>query len=313
VIVTGLGLWSAVVWAGNTPLPEQKDRPEVVEVKHGGMTRTSLVYVPSGYDGKKAVPLVLSFHGRHGQGKDQASLTELHKVGERHGFIVAYPDGVGKSWNAKHGTGEAEARGVDDVGFVDALLATLSERFKIDPNRIYASGMSNGGFFAHRLGCERSTRFAAIATVAGEMAPALESVCKPEEPIPVLIIHGTRDRIVPFAGGKTDGGGSLLSAEKTAEVWSRLNDARGQAKETFKKGKVTCRSYQDGRAPVTLCSVEGAGHTWPGGDQYAPRLLVGTTNNDVNASEMIWEFFDANPRGSRKSRRPAPPSALRMK
>jgi polyhydroxybutyrate depolymerase len=294
VIAFSLVAWRAAVGANATG--NEAQRPERVEVTHGGLKRTSLVYVPGRYDGKTPVPLVLSFHGRHGQGKNQASLTDFHKLGEKHGFIVAYPDGVGKSWNALHGTGEAEARGVDDVGFVDALVTTLNERFRIDPNRIYATGMSNGGFFTHRLGCERSTRFAAIATVAGEMAPALAKVCDPDEPVPVLIIHGTRDRIVPYEGGKTEGGGSLLSAEKTAETWSRMNKCGSGVKQTFTKGQVAARSYQGCQAPVTLMTVEGAGHTWPGGDQYLPRLLVGNTNRDVNASEMIWEFFAANPR-----------------
>jgi polyhydroxybutyrate depolymerase len=298
LLATGLGLCfasSKALGAGERQR-SLRERADVVEVSHGGRTRTALVYVPSSYDGKKPVPLVLSFHGRHGQGKDQASLTEFHRLGERQNFIVVYPDGVGKSWNARHGTGEAEARGIDDVGYVDALLKMMLERYQVDQNRIYASGMSNGGFFAHRLGCERSNRFAAIATVAGEMAPALEKVCRPERPVPVLIFHGTRDRIVPYGGGKTEGGGSLLSADRTAEVWSRLNGASGPPRETFRKGDVVCRSYEDGKAPVTLCSVGGAGHTWPGGDQYAPRLLVGSTNRDVNATEMIWDFFEANPK-----------------
>lgn len=323
LIVTGLGLWSAGAWVETAPLsqkagrPETRrpetGRPETLELKHGGLTRTALVYVPSGYDGKTPVPLVLSFHGRHGEGKDQAELTEFHKVGERRGFLVVYPDGFLKSWNAMHGTGEAQERGVDDVGYVDALLAKLSERFRIDPDRIYASGMSNGGFFTHRLGCERSSRFAAIATVAGELSPALAKVCKPENPMPVLIFHGTKDRIAPIAGGKTGGGGSLLSAERTAEIWSQLNQSSGPMKETLRKGDVICRSSQGGQAPVTLCTVEGAGHTWPGGDQYMARLLVGTTNRDVNASEMIWEFFEANPRrASKSSGRPPSPSGFRV-
>jgi polyhydroxybutyrate depolymerase len=294
VLVALVLVRAAVVAQGRRP--DKAGRPETLELKHGGILRTSLVYVPSSYDGKTPVPLVLSFHGRHGQGKDQAKLSDFHKVGDRNGFIVVYPDGVGKSWNALHGTGEAEAKGVDDVGFVDALLDTLTERYKIDPNRIYASGMSNGGFFSHRLACERSTKFAAVATVAGEMAPALAKVCRPERPIPILIIHGTKDRIVPYAGGTTEGGGSLLSADQTAEKWSQLNRCGGGLKETLHKGDVTCRSYQSCGAPVTLCTVEGAGHTWPGGDQYLPRLLVGNTNRDVNASEMIWEFFAANPK-----------------
>jgi polyhydroxybutyrate depolymerase len=295
-LLTGLLLSGALVWLAGVQLHGQKGRPETISFEHGGFTRTARVHVPPAYDGKTPVPLVLSFHGRHGQGADQAELSSFHEVGSRHGFMVVYPDGVGKSWNALHGSGEAEKRGVVDVAYVDALLDRLSDRFAIDRNRIYASGMSNGGFFAHRLGCELSRRFAAIASVAGQMAPALARVCKPSEPVAVMTMHGTRDRIVPMGGGKTEGGGALLSAEKTAEVWRDLNRCGARKSETLRKGQVTCESYQDCTAPVTLCTVRGAGHTWPGGHQYAPRLLVGTTNRDIDASEVIWEFFQANPK-----------------
>ena len=309
-ILAGLVL-SAGVYGMGAPRRQHRDRAalerlkpgtEVARLEHGGLTRTYLVHVPPGYDGKKPVPLVLSFHGRHGQGKDQADLTGFNDVSDRHGFLVVYPDGVGKSWNALHGTGEAQARGVDDVGFVGALIDSLVEHYEIDEDRIYASGMSNGGFFAHRLGCELSERIAAIASVAGQMAPDLAKICRPAVPVPVLDIHGTRDRIVPMDGGTTDGGGSLLSAEETVGVWQRLNGCSGATKETLSRGGVVCRSSEGCKAPVTLCTVKGAGHTWPGGKQYAPRLLVGTTNRDVDASEMIWEFFDANARGAGRRR-----------
>jgi polyhydroxybutyrate depolymerase len=302
LFVTG-SLFGTASSAGDTPpMAEGPSSPEVMEVKHGGLTRTALVYVPSRYDGKTPIPLVLSFHGRHGQGKDQANLSELHKVGERKGFLVVYPDGVAKSWNAGVGTGDAADRGIDDVGFVDALMDKLAERYRIDPDRVYASGVSNGGFFVHRLACERSNRFAAIATVAGEMLPALAKDCRVASPVAVLIFHGTRDPYVPYKGGQTKGSGIALSSEEAANVWSRNNGSTGEWKETFKKGDVHCRTSEGGRAPVRLCTVEGAGHTWPGGLQYMPKLLVGSTNRDVNASEMIWEFFEANP----KRRTPGP-------
>jgi polyhydroxybutyrate depolymerase len=275
---------------------EQRGGAERLELQHGGLKRTALLYVPSQYDGKSAIPLVLSFHGRHGEGKDQAELSDLHAVGERHGFIVVYPDGIAKSWNALHGSSGAEKQGVDDVKFVDALIDKLSERFRIDPDRVYASGMSNGAFFTHRLGCERSDRFAAIAAVSGAMAPALAERCKPHDPVAVVMFNGTNDRFAPYSGGSTRGGGAALSAEKTAEVWSRWNRCTGPMKETFRKGDVIGRSFEGCGAPVTLYTIEGAGHTWPGGHQYMARLLVGSTNRDITASEMMWAFFQENPK-----------------
>jgi polyhydroxybutyrate depolymerase len=240
--------------------------------------------------------LVLSFHGRHGQGKGQAKLTGFSEVADRHGFIVVYPDGIDKSWNAMHGAGPAQEKGVDDVGFVDALIDRLQAEYAIDPNRVYAAGMSNGGFFSHRLGCELSTRLAAIASVAGQMGPELAEICDPAEPVAVLDIHGTKDRIVPYDGGETKGGGALLSVEDTVDTWRQLNDCAMRSDVTLDKGDASCRTYRGCSAPVELCTIEGAGHTWPGGHQYMPRLLVGTTNRDVDASELIWEFFENNPK-----------------
>jgi polyhydroxybutyrate depolymerase len=295
LMVVGLGLSEA--GADWTPLSAQTVNPEIFEVTYQTLTRTSLVYVPSGYDGKTPMPLVLSFHGRWGKGKDQADLTELHKVGERYGFLVVYPDAVSDMWNV-----------IDDVGFVDLLVTQLSQRFKIDPRRIYASGMSNGGFFVHLLGCQRSSRFAAIASVAGEMSPALENVCSPEVPMAVMTIHGTEDPIAPYTGGLTDIGSETLSAEATATAWNRLNRCNGQWIETLRIGQVFTRSYQGCAARVEWTTVEGGGHTWPGGLQYLSPSLIGITNRDVNASEMIWQFFAANPQhGS-----PSPPSGLRI-
>lgn len=276
--------------------PPSKDTTDAQKIQSGGRTRTFDVHLPKTYDGKTAVPLVVSLHGRHGQGKDQAKLTGFDEVADRHGFIVVYPDGVGKSWNALHGTGEAEELGVDDVAFIGDLIDDLSKRYRIDPRRIYATGMSNGGAFAHRLGCELSGRLAAIATVAGQMAPRLAKQCEPAVPVAVIDFHGTRDRIVSYDGGETGGGGDLLSAPDTVEVWRTLNGCDDSSKETFSKGKLSCRSFTDCRAPVVLCTAEGAGHTWPGGYQYLPRILVGRTNQDAEASEMIWQFFVDNPK-----------------
>jgi polyhydroxybutyrate depolymerase len=300
VAVVGCLAAGAVVVTGDAGATGAAGTPQTVEVKHGGLKRTALVYVPSYYDGSRSLPLVLSFHGRYGQGVDQAALTQLHVIGEREEFIVAYPDGFARSWNALHGTGEAQQYGVDDVGFVDALVAALSAQYRIDPDRIYASGMSNGGFFTHRLGCERSSRLAAIATVAGELGTAMASVCRPSDPLPVLSIHGTYDVVVPYLGGALLDGGSTLSARQTAEAWARSNGSMEPPRETFRAGRVVCHTVADGSSPTTLCTVDGGGHTWPGGQQYASDTLVGATNQDISASEMIWQFFRNHPRTAKK-------------
>jgi len=311
LMIVGLGLSRVVVDADWTPPGAQSVNPQIFEFNYQTLTRTSLVYVPSAYDGQTPMPLVLSFHGRWGKGQDQAALTELHKVGDQYGFLVVYPDAAFGTWNAMAGNTTANEELIDDVGFVDLLVTKLSQRFKIDPRRIYASGMSNGGFFVHRLGCERSQRFAAIASVAGGMASALEKVCSPEVPVAVMTIHGTEDPMVPYTGGSTEGGGESLSAEATATTWNRLNRCNWKWIETLRIGQVFTRSFQGCAARVEWTTVEGGGHTWPGGFQYLSPLLIGTTNRDVNASEMIWQFFAANPQGEMLSP-PSPPSGLHL-
>jgi polyhydroxybutyrate depolymerase len=290
------GAACAAAHQGGGSHKSQKVADSTEEMQFGGRTRTFIVHLPEGFTDQEPTPLMLSFHGRHGQGKDQAKLSGFDQVADRHGFIVVYPDGVGESWNALAGSGEAQELEVDDVGFVGALIDYLMERYTIDPRRIYASGMSNGGAFVHRLGCEMSGRFAAIASVAGQMAPELAKQCKPTDPVAVIDFHGTKDRIAPYDGGETKGGGGLLSAQATVDVWRSINGCDNTAKVTFSKGDTTCRTFYGGRAPVTLCTVEGTGHTWPGGFQYLPRILVGQTSRDVDASEMIWDFFAANPK-----------------
>lgn len=281
-----LGLAALVSLAMGTP-PAPRNEP--LDLVFEGRSRHALIRIPASYAGNP-VPLMVSFHGRHGTGEDQRDLTHFNDVSDTYGFIVAYPDGVEQSWNALHGTGEAEALGVNDVGYTRALLNALREKYQIDPKRMYASGFSNGGFFTERIGCELSDQFAAIASVAGPMATALEPICAPGRPVPILYFHGTADRIVPYNGGETGGGGSGLSAPATAQKWAGINQCSTVTVESFRKGQVACRSYTSCAAPVQLCTVTNAGHTWPGGLQYASAWLVGTTNRDVDASEMIWQF-----------------------
>lgn len=261
---------------------------------HDGYTRRALVHVPPSYQGQPT-PVVLSFHGRYGTGADQAQLTGFDALSDQHGFIVVYPDGVGRSWNAGYGTGYAEDHGIDDVGFVVALLGQIGAQWAIDAARLYACGMSNGSVFTHRLGCELAPTFAAIAGVAGPMATAQAPTCFPAAPMPTMVIHGTADPFVPYAGGVTDGGGSVLSAPATAQRWSEHNGCTSEPVISLRKRKVTCQLYE-GPAPVVLCTVKDGGHTWPGGYQYASVFLIGVTNRDINASELIWEFFAANPK-----------------
>lgn len=269
--------------------PESETRTLAVE----GRERSYLLHVPANYNAEKPIPLVLAFHGRLGTGRLTERLTGFSRLADR-GFIVVYPNGIGRSWNAGHGVGAAEEAGVDDVGFIAALIAALSREFHIDRHRIYAAGMSNGGIFAYRLACDLPGTFAAVASVAGPLPPEIAETCGAAGTVSVLHIHGAADRIVPWDGGETSSGGKILSVDATVQKWVEVDRCSGPPAVTLEKGSVTCRSYRrcEDTTEVTLCRVEGGGHTWPGSEPS--RLLqaaVGHTNQDVNATEMIWEFF----------------------
>jgi polyhydroxybutyrate depolymerase len=226
-----------------------------------------------------------------------AKLSNFDEVSDQKGFILVYPDGVGHSWNAGNGAGAAERRQVDDVGFTSELIDELSRQFHIDRRRIYATGMSNGGMFVHRLACELSGKIAAVAPVAGTIAATIEEGCKPARPVPVLEIHGTADSDSPWAGGRTLGGGQVVSVADTIRGWAARNQCASTPKVTEPATGVTCETYTpcEGGAEVTLYRIEGGGHTWPGGYQYLPKMIVGETNRSVSASQIIWDFFERHP------------------
>ena len=255
-----------------------------------GLPRTARVHVPASYDPARPTPLVLDLHGYSMSGLTQAELTRLPAKADAAGFVVVHPDGTGAplGWNAGACCGTAASTGVDDVGFVDALLAELDARLCVDPRRIYATGFSNGGFLAHRLACERADVFAAIAPVSGVIGVA---TCAPSRPVPVLHVHGTADTVVPFAGSP---GLGFPSVDATITGWIARDQCAAPAVETFAQGDARCVSYRGcaGGAEVALCTITGGGHTWPSGGPFPG----GHQSTDLDATATIWDFFVAHPR-----------------
>jgi polyhydroxybutyrate depolymerase len=279
----------------NSP-PDADIRPGVYDqsIEVDGLKRTYRLVIPQGYDRHGEAPLVLAFHGRLGTGRIMEEMTHLSKLADREGFIVLYPDGVGRSWNAGHGTGAAEQQQVDDVGFVSKLIDELAPVYRIDRRRVYATGMSNGAIFALRLACELSAKLAAVAAVAGTLAPRVAKDCHPQRPVPIMLIQGTEDRYVPWEGGVTGGGGRVESVEATIQLWVTIDGCSPDPKVEELAGKVSRTTYAPSHAggpEVTFYRIDGGGHTWPGGSELLPRRAVGETNRDVDASEVIWNFF----------------------
>ncbi|MGB8992235.1 MAG: PHB depolymerase family esterase [Desulfobaccales bacterium] len=267
------------------------------ELKVDNLRRSYLLHIPPTYDSRQPTPLVLAFHGRLGTGKKMEKLTNLSDLADKQSFIVVYPNGVGRSWNAGHGTGKAEAKGVDDVKFTVRLIDSLSQTLNIDRHRVYATGFSNGATFVHRLACELSEKIAAIAAVAGTIAPKIERTCHPKRPVAVLQIHGTADPIVPWEGGLTKGGGLVESVAATMAGWVGRVTCAAKPEVVDMGGGVSRASYSlcRKRIMVILYQVEGGGHTWPGAYQYLPKKVIGETNRSWDASQAIWDFFRKHP------------------
>lgn len=282
--------------AGDATEPGTHDR----SMEFDGRTRTYRIHIPPAYakrDDRKSVPLVLAFHGRFGSGKSQEKLSGMDEVADREGFIVVYPDGIQRSWNAGTGAGPAERDHVDDVGFVSALIDALSHEYDVDRGRVYATGMSNGAIFTHRLGCELAGKIAAIAPVAGTIAPKVAAHCRPERPVAVIEIHGTADPWLSWDGKIKDSNGRAESVLATIKHWVEIDGCKSKPEVTDLSGGVIRETYapcNDG-AEVVLYKIEGGGHTWPDGYQYLPAFMIGKTNRSINASRVIWDFFAAHP------------------
>jgi len=275
-----------------TPMPprgpcargDEGPRDRTMTVTSGGIARSFLVHLPTGWDGRTARQVVLNFHGRTNTAAQQNLISGMTAVADRHGFLAVHPQGLGDTWNAGLCCGEAQARQIDDVAFTGALLDALEGALCIDTRRVYALGFSNGGFLSHRLGCALAPRIAAIASVAGTN---LTTPCTPSRAMPVLHIHGTADAVVPYAGYL-----GVAGVDRTMAEWAARNGCGATPSPLSVRGDVTCVQWTGcrDRAGVRRCSVQGGGHQWPGGMTIP---LLGANTTAINASEEAWQFFSA--------------------
>jgi polyhydroxybutyrate depolymerase len=274
-----------------------------------GVTRSYRVYVAPGVRSAPAA-LVLAFHGGGGDGRSAESLTRLNAIARREGFVVAYPDGLNHQWNDGRANAPSQSAirdNVDDIAFVRAMLADIATVTPIDPKRVFATGISNGAIFSHYLAARLADRIAAIAPVAGGIAEPFNKAFAPSSPVSVFAMNGTKDPLVPFEGGNVarSGRGKVVSAEESVRLWaerdgtSRVPETGAIANSDPNDGcRVHFEKWHGGKngTEVWLYIEEGAGHTWPGGPQYAARALIGGVCRDIDASESMWEFFRTHPK-----------------
>lgn len=258
----------------------------------GGVQRTYRLYIPAKYKSTKAVPLVFNLHGLTSNALQQEAYGDFRPIADTANFIIAHPNGTetgaGQGWNNFGPLGT----GVDDVGFISALLDKISSKYNIDKNRVYSTGMSNGGFMSYDLACFLNTRIAAIASVTGSMIASHLKGCNAKRPTPVMEIHGTADNTVSY-----DGKGGILAStniDTLVYFWAKFNGCSAPVVSTLPNINTTDGStvehkvFNNGKngSTVELYRVIGGGHTWPGAI-----VNIGVTNQDFSASKEIWRFF----------------------
>lgn len=276
----------------------------VRNLKHDGMNRTYLLHVPKGYEPAQATPVVLVLHGATMNGSSMAWLSGMQDTGDKHTFITVFPSGTGPgillTWNAGAFPNALFKNKVDDVGYIGSVLDDVEKAAHVDGKRVFACGMSNGGMMCYRLAAEMSDRIAAIAAVSGTLA--LETIDS-KRPVSVLHFHGTKDILVPFDGPKLDPSAKLFlfkSVEDSLKPFIALAGCaeKGETSELpckDEKLKIACRRHNGGKdgSEVCLITIEGGGHTWPGRETNP--AFLGATALDLNANEVIWEFFRKHP------------------
>ena len=266
-------------------------------IMHNGIQRDYILYIPAIYDGNTDIPLVLNFHGIESNATEQMFYGDFRDIADTEGFILVHPEGTFlngyQHWNVDSFTpGTTTGSTADDVGFTEVLIDKLASLYTINLDRVYSTGMSNGGFMSLLLACQLSEKIAAVASVTGSMTPETYALCNPQHPTPVLQIHGTSDADVPY-----DGVFWSRSIDDVISYWVNYNNCDTdptitsfQDIDSLDGSTVEHFVYSGGDNGVTTehMKVTGGNHTWSGADIDLPGL---NTNQDINASIEVWKFF----------------------
>lgn len=274
-------------------------------LNYGDFDRSYILHIPPNYNNSTSVPLVIVLHGGGGSAEDIEKVTGFSKKADEEGFIVVYPQGVGGTWNANYCCGQAMANNVDDVGFILKVISDVETRQKIDPNRIYATGFSNGAMMSYRLASEASNTFAAIGVVSGSIGgktsensiPYLPKT--PSQPVSVIVFHGTEDQHVLYNGGhgkETTGSRIDLSVNDSVLFWVNADKCSSDPVIENITGNINRRSFSGGLngTMVDLYTIIGGGHAWPGGEKGS--IFGDEPTSEISATDLIWEFFKSHPK-----------------
>jgi polyhydroxybutyrate depolymerase len=271
--------------------------PHTIDVN--GVSRTYLLYVPPNTAGKN-LPAFIMLHGSGSTNAQQEKYSNFDALAAAHGLVVMYPQGIDKHWNDGRVIGHESM--ADDIGFMKAMLAEVNAQGLIDPKRVYAAGISNGGFMAQHMACVMPDALAGIAVVAATQP--VDAACPSAHPMPVIFFQGTADKLVPYNGGpiapQFGNRGTAMSNAQAVAIWQKRNGC-GAASQT----KIAAKDSSD--LPVTVDTyscpaghglenvvVQGGGHTWPGAIQgRIATYFLGPVTDNISANDMMWNFFQS--------------------
>ena len=270
---------------------------KTLKITSFGTRREYLLHVPPSYKPSIPAPLVITIHGFAEWPAHVMRISGWNKLADQEGFIVVYPSGTGfpKHWRVMTRSESTDAALVE-VKFITDLIDHLEKTYNIDPSRIYANGFSNGGGMSHVLAEELSARIAAVGIVAGALIYPFQNP-NGRRRLPLIAFHGVADPIVPFMGGPTRYFAiPFPPIPEWMEKWARQNGCNQAPLQLFRSAHVTGIQYSDdtGNKDVVLYTIEDGGHAWPGGLSIQ-KFLVGKTTTEINATELMWQFFKEHP------------------
>ena len=263
--------------------------------------RSYLIHIPKNYDPTKEYPLIFVLHGISSRAKAIAGFSGFTEQSDLKDFIVCYPQGYKRSWGMHIPIGPAPKKGIDDIGFIDHLIDTLTTNYSIDTNKIFACGISNGGFMSVDLACELPNRISGIALVCSNMFAPISAYSKNDNPVPFLVIGGVDDPMLAFEGGEImmKNKYSSIGYEAAVEYWVERNNCLPPKDsviiENIADDKTTVIKYYSSEDKsenkVVFYKVIGGGHAWPGRGKDFKSVFIGKISAEIKASEVITDFF----------------------
>lgn len=311
-IVRALFIFLLIIGSGiscfNIPRVELTERDLELSIEHDGYTRHFILHLPIQHRGADKLPLLIALHGGGGTaiGMIRLTLGRFNELADQHDFLVVYPQGLEKSWHDGRDDpiSYAHKNNIDDIGFLQEIIAVMVKEYNADAEKIFVTGISNGGFMSIRISRDLASQVRAVAPVCANIPVATEELHQSAPPMNVLLINGTADPLVPYNGGYVEvlgkKRGKVISTEGSINIFADRNDYGGvpqvedlENRDPDDGTKVIREEYVNattGKA-VVLLKVAGGGHTWPGGWQYLSEKLIGRTSKDINLCDEIWAFF----------------------